>query len=186
MVAELTQGVIRTIQDAARKLTGGKRRKFEAQVAINYCQGSARKAETIFGWGRVTVQNGLEELRTDTPRQDPYRQRGRGKAEQMLPPLERDMRKLLDAQSQIDPKFQSSFLFTRATGKAVREALLQNEQTYAPQEIPSAGTIRRVMNRLGYRLRRVQKTKPAKKIPETDAIFEHVRLAHAESEQQDD
>jgi hypothetical protein len=46
MVAELTEGVIRTIQDAARKLTGGKRRKFEAQVAINYCQGSARKAET--------------------------------------------------------------------------------------------------------------------------------------------
>lgn len=125
MVAELTEAVIRTIQDAARKLTGGKRRKFEAQVAINYCQGSPRKAETIFGWGRVT-------------------------------------------------------------GKAVREALLQNEQTYAREEIPSPRTLRRVMNRLGYRLRRVQKAKPAKKIPETDAIFEHVRLAHAESEQQDD
>jgi hypothetical protein len=36
------------------------------------------------------------------------------------------------------------------------------------------------------RLRRVQKAKPAKKIPETDAIFEQVSLAHAESEQQED
>ena len=74
MVAELTEGVIRTIQEAARQLTGVKRRKFEAQVAIHYCPGSARKAETIFGWGRVTVQAGLEELRTGTPGQDRYRQ----------------------------------------------------------------------------------------------------------------
>ena len=186
MVAELTAEFIRTIQDAARRLTGAKRRQFEAQVAVNYCQGSARKAETIFGWGRVTVQAGLEELRTGRPRQDRYRQRGRRKAEEKLPPLELDIRKLLDPQSQTDPKFQSSFLFTRATGKAVREALLQNEPMYAPEDIPSLRTIRRVMNRLGYRLRRVQKAKPAKKIPETDAIFEHVRLAHTESEQQDD
>ncbi len=186
MVAELTAGVIRTIRDAARRLTGAKRRQFEAQVAMDYCQAVARKAETIFGWGRDTVQAGLEELRTGTARQDRYRQRGRRKAEQKLSPLEEDIRKLLDPQSQIDPKFQSSFLFTRATGKAVRESLLQNEKTYAPEEIPSARTIRRVMNRLGYRLRRVQKAKPVKRIPETDAIFEHVKLAHTQSEQQDD
>ena len=42
------------------------------------------------------------------------------------------------------------------------------------------------LNRLGYRLRRVQKAKPAKKIPETDAIFDNVKLAHRQSEQQED
>ena len=36
-------------------------------------------------------------------------------------------------------------------------------------------TIGVILNRLGYKLRRVQKTKPLKKIPETDAIFENVR-----------
>jgi len=151
MVAELTAGVIRTVQDAARRLTGAKRRQFEAQVAIGYCQGSARKAETIFGWGRGRVQAGLDELPTGAVRQDRYGQRGRRKTEQKLPPLEEDIRKLVDPQSQTDPKFQSSFLFTRATGEAVREALLQNEQTYAPEDIPSARTIRRVLNRLGPR-----------------------------------
>ncbi len=102
---------------------------------MDYCQAVARKAETILGWGRDTVQAALEELPTGTARQDRYRQRGRRKAEQKLSPLEEDIRKLLDPQSQIDPKFQSSFLFTRATGKAVRESLLQNEKTYAPEEI---------------------------------------------------
>ena len=37
----------------------------------------------------------------------------------------------------------------------------------------------RVLNRLGYRLRRVLKTRPEKKIPETDAIFANVQAARA-------
>ena len=55
-----------------------------------------------------------------------------------------------------------------------------------PEDLPSVRTMRRVMNRFGFRLRRVQKTKPAKKIPQTDAIFQHVKRAHARSDQEDD
>ena len=36
-------------------------------------------------------------------------------------------------------------------------------------------TIGEILNRLGYKMRRVQKTKPLKKIAQTDAIFENVR-----------
>jgi len=32
-----------------------------------------------------------------------------------------------------------------------------------------------VLNRMGYRLRKVSKAKPQKKIPETDAIFANVK-----------
>ena len=39
------------------------------------------------------------------------------------------------------------------------------------------------MNRLGFRLRRVQKTKPAKKIKQTDAIFENVERANREADE---
>ncbi len=52
---------INTIKDAAKKLTGSKRRAFEAQVALDYVAGSARKAERVFGWDRHTVQLGLHE-----------------------------------------------------------------------------------------------------------------------------
>lgn len=39
-------------------------------------------------------------------------------------------------------------------------------------------TINNVLNRIGYTLKKVLKTKPFKKIPETDAIFENVRRHH--------
>ena len=40
-------------------------------------------------------------------------------------------------------------------------------------------TINNVLNRLGYYLKKVLKTKPLKKIPETDAIFENVSQKHS-------
>src|SRR5512143_3490229 len=43
---------------------------------------------------------------------------------------------------------------------------------------PCERTIRNLLNRLGYRLRRVQKTKPLKKIKETEAIFAQVEQVH--------
>ena len=55
MLAELPEKSIRTIRDAARRLTGAARRKFEAGVAIDYCQGSPRQTESVFGWGQATV-----------------------------------------------------------------------------------------------------------------------------------
>ena len=68
------------------------------------------------------------------------------------------------------------------TAPNVRRALIRH-QGYRPGELPSQRTIARVLNRLGFRLRRVQKTKPAKKIQETDAIFENVARANREADE---
>ena len=50
-------------------------------------------------------------------------------------------------------------------------------------DLPSENTIGEIMNRLGYKLKRVQKAKPLKKAKETDAIFEHVNRINAEADQ---
>ncbi|HMB04342.1 MAG TPA: hypothetical protein VKP69_11470, partial [Isosphaeraceae bacterium] len=60
----LPEHTLKTIREAARLLTGPKRRRFQAQVALDYLDGNARRAERVFGWGRQTVQLGLQELRT--------------------------------------------------------------------------------------------------------------------------
>lgn len=60
----LTDQHIATIQDAARKLTGPRRRAFQAQVTLDYLAGQARRAERLFGWSRQTVILGLHERRT--------------------------------------------------------------------------------------------------------------------------
>ncbi len=59
-----------TLKDAARKLSGPKKRAFTAQVALDYFDGSARKTESAMGWDRVSVQRGLDTLATGIPFKD--------------------------------------------------------------------------------------------------------------------
>ena len=60
------------------------------------------------------------------------------------------------------------------TAKAARQALI-DRKGWTDEELPHVNTIGEILNRLGYKLRRVQKTKPLKKIKGTDAIFDNVR-----------
>ena len=67
------------------------------------------------------------------------------------------------------------------TAAALRRALI-TEKGYTDEQLPRERTLRRILNRMGYRLRRIQKTKPLKKVPQTDAIFENIRQRHAQAQ----
>jgi len=162
MLTELSEVVRETIKSAARKLTGFRRRQFQAEVARQYCQGSARQAERVFGWGRAAVNTGLNELRTGIRCLDNFSARGRHKTEEQHPTLAEQIHAIVAPVSQADPKFQTGLAFTRITAKAVREQLLA--QT-ADSPVPAERTMYGILNRLGYCLRRVRKTKPQKKFP---------------------
>jgi hypothetical protein len=105
MMNELQAPHIATIKAAARKLTGAKRRAFQAQVVLDYLDGSARRAEALFGWSRRTVILGLHELRTGITCVDNTSARGNRTTEEKRPQLAEDMRSLADPHSQVDPKF---------------------------------------------------------------------------------
>jgi transposase len=63
------------------------------------------------------------------------------------------------------------------TGDSLRKALA--EQLGIPiARLPAARTLRRVMNRNGFLLKKVRKTMPLKKIKKTNAIFDNVFAAH--------
>src|SRR5438045_9680793 len=76
-MADLTDDARRAILLAAQLLTGYKRRQFQAEMAHLYCRGSARLAETTFGWGRPAVHPGLNELRSGIRCVRPSESRGR-------------------------------------------------------------------------------------------------------------
>lgn len=149
----LTEQVKATFKDAARKLTGEKKRAFIAQVALDYYAGSARKTERALGWDRVSIQRGLDSLRTGIPYQDNYQARGRKKTEDILRNLEQDIRDLVDGEAQADPKFQTSFRYLKVSAQAVRDKLML-EKGYADEALPCRQTIGDILNRLGYRLRK--------------------------------
>jgi len=142
-----------TFKDAAKKLTGHRKRDFMAKVAEDYFEGSARRAETVLGWNRHAVQLGLHEQRSGLLCVDNYRARGSHKSEVVLANLEADIRSLVDVQAQADPTFQSTFLYARISAKAVRAALI-TEKGYDETQLPTRQTIGEILNRLGYRLKK--------------------------------
>ena len=182
---ELTDQHIATIKDAASKLTGAKRRGFQAQVALDYLDGSPRRAERVFGWWRGGVALGLHERRSGIICLGNTSARGNRRTEVKQPKLERDIRSLAEPQSQQDPKFQSPFLYTRMTAKGMRQALM-DQKGWTTEDLPCEKTIGNILNRLGYRLRRVQKVRPVKKVRQTDAIFEHVDRESQASDARED
>ena len=149
---------------AASKMTGAKRRAFQAQMTIKYCEGSARKAERLFGWGRKNVQLGLEERRSGiicVGLQSSYC--GAKKWEELEPLAAQALREIAEAHAQQEPSFRSSIAFTRLTAS---EAIAQlRSQGFESEQIPAASTMAVILNRMGYRLRKVLKAKPQKKFP---------------------
>jgi hypothetical protein len=148
---------------------------FQAEVASELCGGSARLAERRFGWGRDTVEKGLHESHRGVRCLENFAARGRQRSEDKDPQLAADIRAIVDPHAYADPELQSSRRYTKLSAAEVRDALIAKGHLKA--ELPSERTLRDVLNRMNYRLKRIQKGKPLKKTAETDAIFAHVKAA---------
>lgn len=107
--------------------------------------------------------------------------RGRKRAEEHLPHLLEYIQAVVDSQSQTAPSFQSTRLYTRLTAAQVRHQLIE-QKGYSQTELPTKETIRLKLNQLGYHPSRVAKSKPPKKIPETEAIFEQIAQVNTEAD----
>jgi hypothetical protein len=159
---------------AARSLTGHRRRRFQAEVTRELCGGHARQAERRFGWGRVNVDTGLHELASGIRCVDNVGKRGQRRSEDANPQLATDIRDVAEPHTQADPELKSDRRYTNLSAREVREQL-RTEKGYTDDGLPSERTMRDILNRMGYRLKRIQKGKPLKKTAETDAIFANVK-----------
>ena len=170
----LSPSQIADLRLAASQLTGPKKRAFEAEMTLKYCGGNALMAEAVFGWGRQTVALGLGERRTGIVclgAQAAFS--GRKRWEEQHPQVAQALRQLAEAHAQQDPTFRTCLTYTRLTAQAALEVL--RDQGYGAEQLPSPSTMAAVLNRLGFRLRKVVKAKPQKKIKETDAIFDNIK-----------
>ena len=161
------------LRSGARRLTGYQRRLFQAEVATELCGGSVRQAERRFGWGRDTVEKGLHESCQGVRCLENFTARGRRRSEEKAPQLAADIRAIVEPHTYADPELKSPRRYTNLSAAEVREALV--ERGYRRAELPSERTMRDILNRMNYRLKRIQKGKPLKKTQETDAIFAHVK-----------
>lgn len=171
---QLLPSQIEDLRLAAAQMSGAARRVFQAEMSLKYCHGSARLAETLVGWSREAVEVGLAERRTGIVCVGAQAARsGRKRWEEKYPAAAQALGELAEAHAQQDPTFRTTVAYTRLTAKAAGEAL--RAQGIAESHLPSPSTMAEVLNRMGYRLRKVIKAKPQKKIPETDAIFANLK-----------
>ena len=167
------------LQAGAKRLRGHQRRLFLAEVTRDLCDGNAREAERRFGWGRETVTKGLQELQQGIRCLEHFAARGRPRWEEQDPQRAEALRALVEPHTHADPELKSPRRYTNLTAQETL-ALLHTQKGYAKEELPSARTMRNILNRMGYRLKRIQKAKPLKKTKQTDAIFANVQAVRKE------
>src|SRR3954453_16413586 len=167
------------IRKAARRLKGHQRRLFQAEVAHALCDGSPRAAERRFGWGRDCVGKGRHETDPGLRCLENFAAKGAVRREVKDPQLAADIRAVVEPHTQADPELKSSRRYTNLSAKEVLEAL-KGQKGYTDARLPKERTMRDILNRMGYRIKRIQKAKPLKKTKDTDAIFANVRAARRE------
>ena len=160
-VLELTAELKTTYIETAKVLKGSQRRVFMARIVKSLGYGGQSLAERELGWCRNIIRKGIKELDSGVVIENDFSTRGRKKAEEKLPNLLIDIGAIVDGQSQTDPTFQSSRLYTRLSANEVRKQLIQ-QKGYTDDELPTEETIRVKLNALGYKLRAVQKSRPQK------------------------
>jgi hypothetical protein len=168
------------IRSAAALLTGHRRRAFVAEVTQKLCNDSPRKAERLFGFSRKTATLGKHEAKSGVRCSENFSARGRVRREDADPKLAAAIIELADLHTQIDPQLKTTLRYTRLTAAALRRGLIE-EKGFTDEQLPCERSLRDILNRMGYRLKRIQKTKPQKRLEQTDAIFENIKACHEQA-----
>ncbi len=158
---ELTNELKSLLMETAKQLKGSARRLFQARTVKALGPGGASLAERELGWNRKTIRKGRHEVESGITCVDAFKARGRKRAEDLLPHLLMDIRAIVDGQSQTDPQFKTSRLYTRLTATEVRRQLIA-KKGYTDEEVPTSTTIATKLNEMGYYPTKVAKSKPKK------------------------
>jgi hypothetical protein len=122
----------------------------------------------------------LHELQSGVRCLENFPARGRRRSEDQNPQLAQDIRAIVEPHAYADPELKSARRYSNLTAAEVLTAL-QATKAYRAEDLPSERTMRDILNRMNYRLKRIQKGKPLRKTKDTDAIFANVQAARAEA-----
>lgn len=157
---ELTEAACELLKRTARAFKGAQRRRFIADTLEAFGL-SQRQAELRLGWSCETIRKAQHESRTGITCCDNFSARGRKPAEHHLPRLLADITDLVKDHLQTDPTFQTTGLYCRLSAPEVRRQLIARKG-YADEQLPCVQTIGEKLNRLGFRLKSVTKSRPQK------------------------
>src|SRR5712691_1944974 len=159
---EFTDSLKALFMETARSLNGSARRLFMARTVKELGAGGQRRAERELGWSRVTIRKGTHEFESGFTCLDAFSARGRKRAEDHLPALLSDITAIVESQSQTDPQFRTTRLYTRLSAAEVRRQMIA-QKGYTDGALPTVQTLTTKLNTLGYYPKKVAKSQPQKK-----------------------
>ncbi|NTW37082.1 MAG: hypothetical protein HGB17_13365 [Syntrophobacteraceae bacterium] len=145
------------LKSAAGKLKGSARRLFLAETVRELGPGGQTLVERELGWNRGTIRKGMHELTAGIECKDAFCLRGRKRSDKRLPNLLDDIRDIVDSNAQVDATLRTPRLYVKLTARQVRTQLIEQKH-YRDEDLPKRRTISTILNKLGYRLRKVKKT----------------------------
>lgn len=158
-------GVSTEIVDLISRLVdlipGSERRCAMGDVTLSLLDGKHRIAENVFGWNRSTVEVGIDEFKTGITCINDISLRVNPATEVKQPKLLADISAIMEPHSESECSLRTTLLYTNMTAKVVYDALV--EKGWTVESLPTVCTILNILNRQGYRLRTVAKTKVQKK-----------------------
>ncbi len=85
-----------------------------------------------------------------------------------------DIRDIVEPKTQADPELKSTRRYTNLSAAELRRAII-DQKGWSEADLPAEHTLRDILNRMNYRLKRIQKGRPLKKTTDTDAVFENIQ-----------
>lgn len=157
----VSQQVVDLISRLVEMIPWPIRRSAMGDVTISILEGKPRVSEDVFGWGRATVELGMNEYRSKIVCLNDLSARQKPRVEEKNPRLLTDIVEILTPHSQAEPRLRTTLSYTKITAKAVHGFLL--EKGWSKEELPAVRTISNILNRHDYRLHTVDKAKVQKK-----------------------
>jgi hypothetical protein len=130
-------------------------------VTLSLLNGKHRVSEDVFGWSRSAVEVGINEFQSGIVCVNNLAARHKPKSEEKNPKLINEIRRIMEPQSQAEPRLRTTLLYTNMTARAVYNEL--RKKGWSKKSLPTVRTISNILNRHDYRLRTVAKTKVQKK-----------------------
>jgi hypothetical protein len=156
---ELNAALVTLLKATQRQLKGSDRRLFMARVVQRLGPGGQRNAERRLGWNRKTIRKALKELDSGLVCVDAFSLRGKKSVLERWPNLVDDIEQIAAPHCQTDATFRTTTLYIRLTASKAQQLLI-TEKGYDPHQMPARRTLSRLLNRMGYHLRKVKKTNP--------------------------
>lgn len=177
MITENIEKIYKNTIIFIKKLKGYDKRQAIASF-INDTQISLYCAVKVFSVSFNYLKKCILELKYGHEIKCKIETRGRKSVEKKYPGLKDDIVKLIDNYAQTDPRFKTEKMYMRLTVKEIINMLVETGK-YTEKTLPKKSAMAKYLNKLGYKLKKVKKSKPLKKIKETDDIFDNINKVKA-------